>query len=1384
MNAQAKNQWIKLLLITLFMMVVSSNTFARDRIVGIDSNSKFLIYYGNDYSAGNVNSMKAFDMVVLQAGASNCTPSVVEALQNAGVKVLGYISIGEDYIDPSESPIVHDSAGPIYLNESTNMFVMQNNGIASFYVDSIYNNASQAYVHDGIADTNGTFGGAYIYPNADWRWVLNEMRIGGSPGIFMDRLLRAGLKQIAGARGANLTDRTKDFGFDGFFLDTIDTAGPYENLQGVYPWASEEMTNTVKFISDTYPNKLVMANRGLFYFHPALYNSTYNVRPIEHSIRPYVNAIVFESYRLDTVASNAESPSYIDNKYNVGPKMMAEANRPDGFNIFGIDYMMGRGTAAYDQFFQEAVKKNGWTEYLSFDRDINTIETYIANKLPDVDTASPEWLNTSAGFNTVVSPRIGVQKLALGANTGEIIVSWDNAKDQSWPIKYNIYIASQADFSNAIKYSAVAFEKGEGWDNDPVNNVANQFLLTGISSGTYYVRVRAEDSSPSSHEDSNTETLSITLGESVPAISSPTSGATLSGASQSFVWATNGTSATDWWMQVGSSLGADDIYNSGSLGVISSHSISVLPTDASTLYVRLWYYNNSWLYVDSSYTADNSGGVPSLTSPAPGSTLSGSSVNFSWNANGTNVSEWWLYAGSSVGSSSYLNSGSLGGATSHQITALPVDGSTVHIRLWYKNAGTWKSVDSSYIADTDNSVIPAISSPLANSTLSGASETFSWVANGATVTEWWLYAGSSVGANDLYDSGSLGVASSDTITTLPIDGSTVYIRLWYKSGSWKSVDTLYTAYTGALPSISSPSPNTTLSGVSETFSWTTNGSSVSEWWLYAGNSVGASDIADSGSLGSASSYTVTNIPTNGSTVFIRLWYKQGSWKSLDYTYTQATSNGNTYYVAVAGSNSNSGSMASPWHDIQFGVNQLEAGDTLIVNPGTYHETVLFSGSNDSGTSSADITLKGLNGAIIDGSGLTPSGEQGLIGIHNASYITIENFELRNFKTSTGFNKTDTPLGILIDGSSHDLTINNNTIHHIENLSTCTEPSGCGPSANGIGVFGNTTTSISNITFNQNEVSHCILASSEAFTLNGNIDGFRLVDNYVHDNNNIGIDFIGYESDICPSCTAEQNRARNGVVRGNRSINNSIKLALGSFSSNPWYNGEDGNAGGFYVDGGRNILFDGNYSSQNDLGFEFASEHSQKSSEDILMINNFIYQNRELGLSLGGYSENTQSGGGGSARNIHVYNNSFYKNKGWGSEIVFQYRVIDTTIANNIFYGEDGVSDNFEMQANGQYQNISWGTNIWWAPDVSDTSGIQGASIVQNPLYISASTGNLNIQSSSPAISQGVVQADLTNWTDTFWNGEFTNGIIPAHGTQDINGGSRFNNQLDMGADEF
>ena len=91
------------------------------------------------------------------------------------------------------------------------------------------------------------------------------------------------------------------------------------------------------------------------------------------------------------------------------------------------------------------------------------------------------------------------------------------------------------------------------------------------------------------------------------------------------------------------------------------------------------------------------------------------------------------------------------------------------------------------------------------------------------------------------------------------------------------------AYAYTAPSITTPLAGTALNGTTVDFSWAPN--TASRYWLYIGNDRGGHDIYNSGSLGTSTSVTVNNLPYDGRTIFVRLWFWYGSWNYTDYTYT-------------------------------------------------------------------------------------------------------------------------------------------------------------------------------------------------------------------------------------------------------------------------------------------------------------------------------------------------------------------------------------------------------------------------------------------------------------------------------------------------------------------
>src|SRR5207247_2824791 len=74
--------------------------------------------------------------------------------------------------------------------------------------------------------------------------------------------------------------------------------------------------------------------------------------------------------------------------------------------------------------------------------------------------------------------------------------------------------------------------------------------------------------------------------------------------------------------------------------------------------------------------------------------------------------------------------------------------------------------------------------------------------------------------------------------------------------------------------------------------------------------------------------------------------------------------GNVYYVATTGSNSNAGTLASPFRTVNKGVSVLTPGDTVFVRAGTYNEA-LESSAMPGGISWSDpITIAAYPGETV------------------------------------------------------------------------------------------------------------------------------------------------------------------------------------------------------------------------------------------------------------------------------------------------------------------------------------------------------------------------------------------------------------------------------------
>jgi len=380
-------------------------------------------------------------------------------------------------------------------------------------------------------------------------------------------------------------------------------------------------------------------------------------------------------------------------------------------------------------------------------------------------------------------------------------------------------------------------------------------------------------------------TTNYTYTEASPAapatMTSPTPGSKLLFSSATFTW-TAGSQVTQYDLHVGTTgAGSSNIFGGSVTG--QTKTITGIPTTAGTLNVRLYsYINGAWQYNDYTYTEASPAAPATMTTPVAGSTLTGSTVVFSWTT-GSQVTEYDLHIGTTGVGSSNLYADTVTGQ-SQSVTGIPTTGGTLYVRLYSLIAGAWQSSDYTYTEYTAP-VLAAITSPAPGSTLAGTSATFSWT-TGTLVTQYDLHVGTTgAGSSNIF--GGTVTGQTRTITGIPTAGATLYVRLYsFISGAWQYSDYTYKEYSVPAPAtITTPTPGSTLTGSTATFTWTT-GTEVTQYDLHVGTT-GAGSTNIFGGTVTGQTQTITGIPTTGATLNVRLYsFINGAWQYNDYTYTE------------------------------------------------------------------------------------------------------------------------------------------------------------------------------------------------------------------------------------------------------------------------------------------------------------------------------------------------------------------------------------------------------------------------------------------------------------------------------------------------------------------
>lgn len=502
----------------------------------------YLIYYGT-WTNEQIDFVKEkYQLVIVDTRAVSAEQ--VQRLRSgkephdAGddVLVLGYLSVGEDsrtggmtsdemkqdprFVLDGTGPSTDPRAGAPYpnggdlANDISIVGKPTYGGFAPFYLNDDY--FTDKVGNPGSPDINKNFLAAFVNPgHPEWLKVLAEMT------HARDKV--SGIKELLNA------DYGDGFGCDGLFLDTLDTAAPNSftdsssSNPSEFEWVTKGTQQLLKNIRQIYPDKFLLANRGLFFYNPDLPAYKFTLRGI-------VDFVFFESFRLDSSSGQwFNEPIFNDDKYNYAQKLMAEADRSDGFRLLSLGYAEGpEGELAKIALHGELnntrqqllndVKETsalGMVHFISNASvmDINTfvIDNKESSAQPPVwgSTKTPPWGKPFDGI------RKGIQKVDIKGK--DVYVQWDVAHSMARPITYSLYIKSSKpfDFGQELENQSRRIELPLGPPpadysgfGDRTHRYPYKAIVDGLESGkTYYFVLRAKNTF--GQYDQNTESIKI-----------------------------------------------------------------------------------------------------------------------------------------------------------------------------------------------------------------------------------------------------------------------------------------------------------------------------------------------------------------------------------------------------------------------------------------------------------------------------------------------------------------------------------------------------------------------------------------------------------------------------------------------------------------------------------------------------------------------------------------------------------------------------------------------------------------------------------------------------------------------------------------------------------
>jgi hypothetical protein len=265
-------------------------------------------------------------------------------------------------------------------------------------------------------------------------------------------------------------------------------------------------------------------------------------------------------------------------------------------------------------------------------------------------------------------------------------------------------------------------------------------------------------------------------------LTAPLQGTTLSGTTANFTWS-GGVGVLYYELLVGTNgQGSANVYNPGLISPATQSAVVTLPANEPTLYASFRQLSGG-VWQPWQYSTYNEPATAALTAPLQGTTLTGSTANFTWSG-GVGVLYYELLVGTSgQGSGNVYNSGLISPATQSAVVTLPANEPMLYVSFRQLSGGVWQPWQYSTYNEP---AIATLTAPLQGAALTGTTANFTW-SGGVGVLYYELLAGTNgQGSGNVYNPGLISPGTQSEVVTLPASGSTLYVSFrQYSGGAWQ-----------------------------------------------------------------------------------------------------------------------------------------------------------------------------------------------------------------------------------------------------------------------------------------------------------------------------------------------------------------------------------------------------------------------------------------------------------------------------------------------------------------------------------------------------------------------------------------------------------------------